>query len=234
MANGPDFDAIDVFTQTRACLNDLSGETYLDTKLLTFFQMAWEDLELELTLNDLPMSLAKTVITIPAGTISLSYTTTPALPTNLWMPIALEESQVGANVWIPMRQRLFERPVAAADRPDNLILWSWHEGTIFFEGAKTARDIALFYFKALAEVLTSSTDLGRLIPFSRGFLSRKTAALTYALQKKDMESAQIMQDEAVNFMTRMVSVMVKQSQNMPVRRKAYRGGRRYGSRLRMG
>jgi hypothetical protein len=234
MANGPGYDATDVFVQARAALNDQAGETYTNANLVVWFQMAWEDLELELTVHDCPVAFRKTTLSVPAGTLVIDFTTTPALPSDFWMPIALEESQPGKNVWLPMRQRIFDQATSADNRPANITLWTWREGKLYFEGATEARDVALYYFGSLVEVDAASQDIGRIVPFSRGFLARKVAAFAYALQKGDLERAQIMQDEAVNFKDRMVSVMVKQNQNMPMRRKGYMGGRPRIRRMRMG
>src|SRR6266849_1624173 len=90
----------DVITIVAGLMNDSSQSLYTNSVCLPFLNLALNELQELFELNGIPITNeTSAVITLPAGSAQLGFTTTPALPADLIEIQQLWESPTGLNKW---------------------------------------------------------------------------------------------------------------------------------------
>jgi len=208
----------DVFARAAALCNDPAKSVVKDDVMLPHVQKAYDDLQDSLQDNGINTIEEITgVISVGLGVVSLAAAGT--LPSDLLDPIELLEMAPGATEWIPMNNRT---GVGLPIRPqvDMLGDWEWREDDIKFVGSTAARSVQIRYMKTFAPLTGGGSALQS--QKYRNYMSSRTAALVMALVLKDMETAQILQNDADVALQQLVSTGVKAEQGQPVRRRPYR------------
>src|ERR1700756_2713223 len=95
----PDLTSGTVMDSAAALLNDVAKSTYTYTVQLPYLNMALQELQEVFELNEVPMvdTVTSNPLTLPANTSFISFTSTPALPTNLIEPQIVWERTAGIN-----------------------------------------------------------------------------------------------------------------------------------------
>lgn len=163
----------DVVTRVQSKLNDRLGRTFDLAYLLEFINGANENVAMRMIQNGSRQLRDSTVLTVPASVTVLDKTTTPSLPADLQMPIALRERATGSqDRFIPIiDKRDLDPSITATDR---LRYWDWRANQIRFVGASVSTDVLLSYFFMPAK-LTVGTDEFQYV----GMLDPLSAAVAY-------------------------------------------------------
>lgn len=207
----------DILDMAAALLNDVAKTSYTNAVMLPFAKKAYADLEVDLYLNGVQTNLE---ISAPA-TISALATTHPSLPADLVEPVVLEERATTSTSnadWVRMIEKEWEPNLA----PDNekLIYWNWRENVINFVGCQVARSVRIRYRRFLAAI----SGEGGSVPVNLAlpFMSEKTASYCAFLIGEDEVRGGALAEAAAMSLQKLLTIHVKQDQNLPVRRKPYR------------
>lgn len=231
MAVGWQFTAADVFTQARAFLNDQPNSgVFTDVLLLEYLRAAFDELDVACAESDIPAGLQSEVISsVPALTTEIQHSIfglPPVLPTGLVLPYYLEESDAGRNEWTPMTPMNWLPEMATAAADDMIQQWAWISGVLKLRPCRKVKDIMIRHLASQGELAVGSVEVGRFIANAKGFLSRKVAAMAAKFVTQDDGRALVLQEEAQNFLDKILTIHVKQNQNRPTRRKPFRASRR--------
>ena len=213
--------------EARAELNDVGAAIFTNTVLLPFLKKSYRELQQELNDNGISYSREQAAnINITAGMTALTFASTPALPTDLLYPISISEKVSGADdsTFVPMVESTWTPNLTQTSR---LIYWTWREDEIKFVGATSVVPIQLRYFKSLAAIADSTTNIPILD--CETFLAARTAALAAFSIGGSLSRAEALSNDADRAMDRLLGTAVKNRQQMPVRRRKFRpfGARNY-------
>lgn len=209
-------------------LNDSGEKLYTDARLLPFTIKAYRDLQVDMV--DRGISVGREIssaLTLAANTLTISSSSSPALPTDLLYPLKLDEKRVGEldTAYVDMTEQTWEPDVEQTDR---LRYWAWREDEIKLVGAVGSTIVRIKYFKSL----TAITSVEDTIPIldSDGFIAARTAALAAATIGKNFSLAQAINQEAESLKETFLSSQVKNRQNQTIRMKPFRAFPRYWGR----
>lgn len=219
-----------IWKQARAHLNDVAIAKFTNQVLLPFTQDAVHELEdtlLEHGVNVFKETSAK--LDVPANTTAISYTTTPALPSDLVDVTTVEEKVDGAgdDTYVELAKPLrLPRRVQGGTLDE----YVWEEQQIKFVGATLPVDILIRYLKGFP-VLTDPADGNQEVPFNEGlpFLAYKTSALAAELIDQNHDRAYVLHQQAEMAMRRILNLQARSNQDQPVRRRGWRRSSRRGA-----
>jgi len=216
--------ASDVMTEAAALLNDQGMTNFNTTNMLPFIKKANDELQLDLAL--IGISVIKEIYALttipqladPVGTLSMVF---PNPPTDMIVPVALEERKLGdTGVFTPMRQKDWEPNVSAVQ---TLRFWAWREMEIKLRGAIQDNEVRLKYIKVLTPIVGASTPL--VDALTKTTLAARTAALAAAFWGEDFERATALKDDADEWKEKYIALCVNQKQSVVARRKPFRAHR---------
>lgn len=202
--------------EAQALLNDVAGSTYTTTKLMPFLKRAYEELETNLNLNEIPVTLEKSAPIV----VGIGVTSVP-LPADMLLPVWMQERAAGESTYIPMIPTLWE-PDLLQDM--TLKFWTWREEAIQLVGATSAREVQIIYLKKLAALVDGTSNI--VVTNANNFLAAKTAEMAARYVKKDIRAADALRDEAGRALNILIKIAVKGNQLMPVRRIPFGTSRR--------
>ena len=218
----------DVLIRARSLLNDDEGTNWPDYRLIVKAQQAFEELEAELYLAGIPIINSQNIImTIPAYSINqhngnpLDMSTLPGYPRDMIMPIWMKERQPG-DQWrdfVDMVETDFT-PITTTDV--YLRYWSWYHGKIYLLGAMNDNEVLLRYqrFLPLPGVNTDSIS----VPLGQLHLSFRVASLAAASMPGNQQLAVTLGNRAEANLDKIVRMNIKQTQNLPAKRRPYHRG----------
>lgn len=212
------YNADGTISEIQALLNDPYGNTYTNTKCLPYLKRAYEELQSTFHVNEVPALLKRSVpILVTAGA------TTVTLPTNLILPIWLEERPSGGSDldWIPMIPKMWEPNVAQSQY---LVYWVWRESTIHLLGATADREVRIHFLKSLSDINDQNSDIA--VTNANSFLAAKAASLIARIIKRDRQLAEDLNLEAGAAINRLIALATKGAQLLPVRRMSFGTTRR--------
>lgn len=211
------YSAVSTLYDTQVLLNDQRGTTYPFAKLLPFLQMAYRDLAERLQLSE------SAVVLETAGpvTVTAGDTTLTNQPTDIVLPLYMEERSVGETLYIPMDQKLWETNYAIGAF---LNVWAWREERIVFAGATSTRQVQFIYLKSLSELDDQNSAI--VVSNARNFLAAKTAQYAEAFIKQNFKKSEKLEMMAEASAERLLRIATKGEQAMPVRKLPYGTSRR--------
>tara|TARA_Y100000310_G_scaffold26486_1_gene25272 strand:+ start:9870 stop:10508 length:639 start_codon:yes stop_codon:yes gene_type:complete len=204
----------EVMDDAAVLLNDSSKQSYTYAKMLPLLKVTYREWALAKHMSgDQLLKDRSTAIDIAAGA-----TTVTSAPSDMVLPIRLEERPDGST-------GLYEDMEKTAWEPDEtqvetLDVWNWREETIYLRGATTAREVRIYYWKDLAELVDENSNIVGIR--ARIPLSYKTAALAAGSIGGNMELATALRDVGEARQSETISVNVKSRQDLPVRRLPFR------------
>lgn len=219
----PDITAGNVMDKAAVLMNDAAKQEFTYTVQLPFLQMALQDLRKQLQLNNSPVTNhVSTVITIPAGTVSIGFGgVAPKLPDDLIEIQQLWESNTGTNQWIPITKVEFLPHYLEGATTNQFLCWAWLDNNIKLPEASADIDIKLDYIKDLFTVITDENSVLRVINCD-SYLQYHTAALLAEFVAEDKERAESLDGEAVNALDIMLGIDNKGRQQIATRRRPFR------------
>jgi hypothetical protein len=213
-------------------LNDPSKIVFNDTVMLPFIKEAVLDLESAMLEAGIPYmetnssTLALTAIT----SVAISSSSSPALPSDLLIPILLEERKTGSGAqFVPMieRERLPERA-----QYETLQDWCWEDDQIKLVGATAATDVKIEYQKSLGAI--SATTSSIYVLGSKKYLALRASSIAALTVGNNPERSFQLKAEASTELSRFIVSRIKETQNYPARRLPYGYVRRQLRLLRQG
>lgn len=216
---------LEVLEMARTLLNDDAVMLWQDPKLLPKFRAAHLEMEQRLAMAGVSHTKDTSAdMTVNAGDRFLNLHVD--FPRDYIIhPISLKEKGVGEtdSAFVDMIQ---SAPLPNVEQGPTLTYWTWEREQIILLGSTVDRVIRMYYNSRIVTPTKVSDELA--IPFSELYLSYKVASL--ALSSVNDSSFQRHESQAQMYLERMVSTDVKQSQNLPTRRRGYHRGRVFISR----
>lgn len=218
----------DVLGRARSYLNDDDGSNWPDYRLIPKAQQAFEELEAELYLADIPIINSQNVIiTVPAYNINaangvpLDLSTIPGYPREMILPIWMKERRVG-DQWrdfVDMIECDFT-PITSTD--NYLRYWSWYQNRIYLLGSFNDTQVLLRYQRFLPLPGLNSDSI--VVPLGQLYLSFRVAALAAFSQPGQKQLGTDLNNTAQVNLDKIVRMNVKQRQNLPTKRRPYHRG----------
>lgn len=217
----------DVVAEAQALLNDVAGEIWTTAILLPYGKKAVRELWEQSLVAGMPLfNEISSVLTLAANVTSLHSGSTPALPSDLVLPIKLEERPGGSSSSI-LFEDMDEREWDVDTTPGpTLDFWVWREGEIKLVGATTSRDVRIQYLKAVTEPTGGASQL-EVQSTTKTFLGARTAGLACVMIGENMTRGEALTQDADKAMHRFLQLATKARQNLRTRRLPYRGSRRF-------
>jgi len=222
----------DVMDASAVLLNDTAKQIFTYTAQLPYVNMALRELQESLEECNVPLNNAtNTSIVIPAGTTTLGFATSPALPANLIEIQELSERLNGSNNdYILMARVEFLPPYV--QQVSDLIYFTWQNQTINFIGALSDRQLKLDYIAAVLSPVTNvlGTDVINMLN-AQSFLQYRVAALCAQFIGENEDRANMLNQFASLALDRVLNINTKGKQAMPARRRPFQSAYRVWGNL---
>ena len=204
--------AKDILTTVQSTyMNDPAATIYTDAKLLPLLKTAYGFLETSLEKNGIQCKNKVTEpVVIPVGIKNFP------IPDDFMWPISMDERlKDSTDLFMPMVNR---RWVPSIQTTDKLIYWIWNFEVIEFLGANTDREVRLYYQKSFPAIQSINSFI---LSKAEQYLSAKVAALAHLYLSQTPTLAQPANEAAENNLDEILTIFIKKTQSMPVRRKPY-------------
>ena len=218
----------DIFSKSRALLNDQIASVFTDTVLLPYLQMAYNDLRLECEDNNIPFTnITSEGITIPAGVKNIGGNGGPALPADLVEIVEMYERLAGTNNDFMLMQRRIFIPKTEYETT-YLGVYSWQGQIVHFIGATSDIEVKIDYVSQnIGEIVDANTQIR--VYNSISFLWFRTAALAANYIGENKTRSDELNAEAARCLETMENIGIKNQQSSPVRRRPFMSRyRQYG------
>lgn len=215
-----------IMNDAAVLLNDAARTNFTYTVQVPYINMALNELQEELELNNIP-STNETSAIIPITTLQtdIGGATGPALPTDLIEIQQLWERKTGTTSdFIPMFK--YEFLPKTSVKGSNLGIWSWQKQIINFLGATNNTDVMIDY---VGSVQGAVADENTSIVFinSKSFLTYRTAALVARFVGENPTRADELDAFCILARDRAVGISVKGKQAIATRRRPFRASRKF-------
>lgn len=224
----------DVLDLVASLMNDTAKQQFTYTAMLPYFNIALQDLQLALELNEIgvtELTAAATTVTTGVTKIVASSTTSPTYPADLVEIQQLWERLAGSSdPYVPMFKRDYLPHYLDNIPTTDLVYWAWLNQEIQFIGATTPRDVKIDYIKQYFANTVSSTTAAVDVINSRTFLMYRTAALCAQYIGENPSRAEQLnndawgQDHTSGALGQLLSLSIKGKQDVQTRRKPFLGG----------
>jgi len=215
------YTAGDVMDTAAALLNDSAKQRFTYAVQLPYMKKAFRELRQLLVSANVPVtSFVAELLAIPAGTLELSYVTTPALPANLVSIRQAWERPAGIDPWVPMT-RAETLPYSLDGAPTaQFIIWSWQGNSIRLLETTQENDIKLDYSDQLDAVVDENSTI--TVINGETFLENRVAALCAQYISEDKERADDLNSEAETALETLEIIETKAKQAIFTRRRPFR------------
>lgn len=201
-------------------LEDYDGQLWTSSVLLRAINFALEDVRLDLTAAGVSRLRRQGAIALPASTLEVSKTTTPALPADFSAPLKLLERPSGSTNPAEWQEvRLVEDIAADAIPVDVLSVYAFQEGMLKFRGATVARELRLDYLADIPD-FTGGTDA---LPVELTLAPLIYLTLAHVVRASDKAAAAEFRRDAERALSRVRAVDAKQKQMLLAQRHSRRG-----------
>lgn len=219
-----------VMTMAAALMNDTARVTYTDAVQLPYFDIALRDLDEIFQLNNIPVTNQVSAILTPltAGTTVVSFSSSPALPSDLVEIQQLYERSTGIIPWIPM-DRVEFLPLGREDQNiTQFLIWAWIDQEIRLIEATASIDLKMDYIQA---IFTTPTDIANIdvdIPVINitQYLGFHTASLCSMFIGSNETRAKTLENQAQQALDRELGIPIKGRQAITTRRQPFMGSYR--------
>jgi hypothetical protein len=189
--------------------------------------MALDELQETFEHNNVPVTnKVSTTLTVPAGTVSIGFSTVPALPTDLIEIQQLWESLTGQDEWIPMSRKEFLPHYLETPPINQFIFWAWIDQHITLPLCNQINDIKIDYIKSIFNtpivIADINVDLG--IINVKTYLGYKTASLCSMFIGENETRAAVLNGQAEEALARTIGISTKGRQGITTRRRPFRAG----------
>lgn len=210
----------EVFTGSRALLNDQDNAVYTNAVQLEYFKLAYETIRQACEDHNIPITnKTSEAITISQGITDIGGPTGPALPADLIEPMECWEIPAGTNDDYMLMRRLQFLPKTSV-LTAYLEVWQWAEQYIHFIGASGDIQVKLDY---LATGMPDVTDENSIIKLKNAvnYLKYRTAAHCAMFIDQDETRAETLNALATEAYDTLMGILIKNSQNIQTRRRPF-------------
>lgn len=214
----PNVTAASVLAEAQSVyLNDASATLFTNAVLTPHLRTAYEHFRNECALNGISEGYR---VASPV-TIAIGATTYGTLPTDMLLPLRLEERTSGSSdLYTPMQEVRF---LPEIQQSAMLTYWTWSDSDIKFVGATEANQVRLtYYWDFTPDVVDASTT--DLRANGRSYLAAKVAALAQLWINQNDGLARAADQVAEIQLNKIIGIMVRNRINVPTRQIAF--GRR--------
>ena len=212
-----------IFDEARMLLNEPAAKLYTNTILLPVLRKAYRELQQEMVDNGISVARDQsTALTLPANTTAITFSSSPALPSNLLYPIMLHEKFSGQsdNEYVLMQEKVWTPDETQSER---LQYWVWAEDEIKLLGSTGVTLVRLRYWGSLTAIVDGTTNIP--IRDCETFLSSRTAAIAAYVIGRMPTIGEVLNADADKALGLFLSTGVKNRQALPTRRKPFRAFR---------
>lgn len=205
----------EVCTRARALLNDQEDQTFHDTVLLEYINDAFEEIQEELALRNVPavQEISATIPVLANTTTTISRIQIP----DLFYPMGLSEFPTGSSeAALDMTKLQWDSEMEVGDR---ILYWNWREGEIKIPQVTQNTSVVVRYNRLYMTL--DENDPVQIIGAKR-FLARRTAALAAGPIGGRFDLAEFLLAEANAAKDLFLSNNVRQIQKFGVRRRPFR------------
>lgn len=219
-----------IMDMSAALMNDVAQETYTDAAMLPYLNIAFDDLQEIFEENNIPVTNEVSAILTPvtAGTTVISFTSSPALPSNLIEIQQLYERSTGIIPWIPMRREEF-LPLSLEDQSlTQFLIWAWVDQEIRLIEATASIDLKIDYIKSIFATPILIADVAVDLPIInvKQYLGYATAALCALYIQENETRAGFLENKAIQALDRELNIPIKGRQSITTRRQPFMGSYR--------
>lgn len=213
-----------------ALMNDTAQNTYTDVVQLPYLNIALNVLQEEFELNNIPVTNEVSAILTPltSGTTVVSFTSSPALPSNLIEIQQLYERTTGIIPWIPMGRVEF-LPLGREDQNiSQFLVWAWVDQEIRLIESTASNDLKMDYIKSIFEtpIVIGNVGVNITVINIQSYLEFKTAALCSMFIGENETRAASLEGKAIDALDRVLGVSTKGRQAITTRRQPFMGSYR--------
>ena len=208
-------------------MNDQNIQSYTNTVLLAYLNIALAELEEIFELNSIPSTNDTSAkLDVPANTTAIGFATVPALPADLKEIQRLYCSEDGQNNWIgPITKKEFltseELPTGSSNSFFNV--WAWEEQEIKLLASIVALDLKLDYVKSLFTPLALAGLSGSVTVLNCSTaLEFRVAGLATEFIEENEAKAIKHNNYAVSALERSLGISIKGKQVIATRRRPFR------------
>lgn len=207
-------------------LNDTARDKFTDLVLLPYLNMARIELEEIFELNSIPVTEeTSAVLTIPANTSAIGFSSSPPLPSDLIEIKNLYESTTTLNNFIEIARKSSITPyISAGSTYTSFSVWAWNGQEIQVRAAANAVDIKIDYVKALFANMVTIPIINQQneIKNTDGFLHFRTAGLAAEFIDENTTRSASLNTFATGSLERSLGISVKGMQILATRRRPFR------------
>lgn len=210
----------DVIDASAVLLNDSAKAVFTVAAQLPYYNIAQDELQEIMELNNVPVTNeTSTAITVTAGVTTISFTTSPALPSTLIEIQKISERlALAAEDYLPMTRCEFLPTLV--EQTTSLIWWAWIDQELRFIGALTDRQLQINYIASRLPAATTTTTPVTLIN-AKSFLSYRTAGLCAEFIGENKDRADSLNTDASLALDRFLGINTKGRQAIATRRRPF-------------
>lgn len=206
-----------VMDTVAALMNDSAKTLFTYTVQLPYLKMAQQELDQQLNLNECPLNeISEYESTVTSGVLNLS------LPTSFFLPLWLKERATTSTLEsdYSLMTEVADVNKLSLDQTTTLVYWDFRHNCINFIGATAAREVRMGYWRHS----TAFVDDGSFVLQygAANFLAYKTGALIARFIRKQTDLADNLELQAAQALDLILSVLVKNTQGVRVRRLPFR------------
>ena len=219
-----------IMAMSAALMNDTGRVTYTDAAILPYLNIALDDLQEIFEHNNIPVTnqVSSVLTPLTAGTTVVSFTSSPALPSDLIEIQQLWERTTGIIPWIPMNKKEF----LPLDREDQnitqFLIWAWIDQEIRLIEATASIDLKIDYIKNIFSTPIAIADVGVNLPIIniKQYLGYHTASLCSQFIGENETRAVTLENKATEALDRELGIPIKGRQAITTRRLPFMGSYR--------
>ena len=214
----------DVMATVSSLMNDTAQTVYTQAAILPYLNMSIDELQEIFGHNNLPITNETSdALIVPAGTLVIDFSTTPALPSDLLEIQRVWESVSGENSWIPMTRKDFLKHYSSDIATNQFIFWAWIGQAIHLPLTNQDNDLKLDYIASkFAPIAIDDVDDDLPVLNSKSWLAYHTAALCSMFIAENPERAQALAGLSEEALSRTLGINVKGRQSIATRRRPFR------------
>lgn len=220
----PDLTSGQVMNASAALLNDVARTIYTYSVQVPYLNIALRELQESFELNNVPVTDQKSVvIPIDDGDTSISFSGTPALPSDLIEPSVLWQRLSGQDPYYRV-DRVDTLDQALVGVELNFILnYVWQAQEIRFLPCNNDLDVKIDYIRSIFPTITDETSQLNIVN-GMSFLEYRNAALCAEFIGENKTRADELNTFAVLALDRVVGIGTKGRQSFNTRHRPFRAG----------
>jgi hypothetical protein len=205
----------DAIKAAAVLMNDPNQVTWTNEVLLGVSLQAYEELCNDLVANG--FRLFKEITSAPLKVTSPN-TSIDTPPTDMFVPISLEERNIGDTMYTSMEEKAWEPSVA---KTTSLRLWTFRKNAIQLIGATVDKEVRMKYINNAIGVITNENSIINMTN-GAGLLGAKIASIAATHLAKNPKDGIVKEGVYRYRLTTYIQIELGNQQGKPVRRLPYR------------